>query len=370
MRIIDGKLVDAGGNVVPPAGGARQPPPPPPPPPPPRRLELQIATVGPRGRASVDLGPRGVWPVELLAWASDVHVRIRYIHWDSWDPTGEDETVVHASTLLPLPDAPAPALGRMTGAVGLLDGFSSSSPTARVLRRVKVVEELGDGGLRVRVLPRTANGTVDVPAGDVAHVRWSPGVFDNRTRDKRYDCTPVRQLPAAAPARHPLTVAASLANWEQDPSSVKSQLSALATPTDYVSLRDAAALHAEAEWIARLGDDAARSTPGENGGMRSLGGTDRGHSLWNPVMCQVMLERINPPPGGVQLDAMGGGNQRGLMYAWAGGDAISNDVRPAVAEEGRQQLKRLPPGSGHIEFITGDARNLVRITLALSTLLC
>ena len=62
--------------------------------------------------------------------------------------------------------------------------------------------------------------------------------------------------------------------------------------------------------------------------------------------------------------------QRGLMYAWAGGDAISNDVRPAVAEEGRQQLKRLPPGSGHIEFITGDARNLVRITLALSTLLC
>jgi hypothetical protein len=119
MRIIDGKLVDADGNVVPPAGGARQPPPPPPPPPPPRRLELQIATVGPRGRASVDLGPRGVWPVELLAWASDVHVRIRYIHWDSWDPTGEDETVVHASTLLPLPDAPAPALGRMTGAVGL-----------------------------------------------------------------------------------------------------------------------------------------------------------------------------------------------------------------------------------------------------------
>ena len=94
MRIIDGKLVDADGNVVPPAGGARQPPPPMPPPP--RRLELQIATVGPRGRASVDLGPRGVWPVELLAWASDVHVRIRYIHWDSWDPTGEDETVVHA----------------------------------------------------------------------------------------------------------------------------------------------------------------------------------------------------------------------------------------------------------------------------------
>ncbi len=58
------------------------------------------------------------------------------------------------------------------------------------------------------------------------------------------------------------------------------------------------------------------------------------------------------------LDAMGGGNQRSLLCAWTGHDAISNDVWPDVAVEGelRQEALQLP---GNITLTTGDARNLL-----------
>eukprot|EP01045_Picozoa_sp_COSAG04_P015295 COSAG04_NODE_1198_length_7778_cov_17.966402_4_plen_146_part_00 len=98
---------------------------------------------------------------------------------------------------------------------------------------------------------------------------------------------------------------------------------------------------------------------------------------------QVILERIAPPPGGVMLDAMGGGNQRSLLcaaclplpnvlpnislssagrwrlrVAWMGHDAISNDVRPDVQEEGEQRLTELDL-PGDVTFTTGDARRLL-----------
>ena len=103
---------------------------------------------------------------------------------------------------------------------------------------------------------------------------------------------------------------------------------------------------------------------------------------------QSILEHINPPPGGVMLDAMGGGNQRSLLcatclplpnvlpslaaqnislssagrwrlrVAWMGHDAISNDVRPDVQEEGEQRLTELDL-PGDVTFTTGDARRLL-----------
>ena len=60
--------------------------------------ELEVGAV-----VAVDLGADGVWPAKVEAFVSDVHVRVRYVQWDSWADAGEPSAVVQRAKVLPLP---------------------------------------------------------------------------------------------------------------------------------------------------------------------------------------------------------------------------------------------------------------------------
>ena len=314
---------------------------------------------------AVDLGREGVWPAKVEAFVSDLHVRVAYVEWDSWARCDEPTAVVLRSKVLPLPRRGRTGRAEV-GDVGL---FVFDVVTGYRLVRVIEVFEVG---ISVRLLPRRNSHTQRLTDVEEAEMRWCQPRYPPPKRGGPFLCTPLPRGcdSGGSSSTRALTTASQLAAWSSDPGLVTCQLGTFTTPTDFVNLRCGDALAAEAEWIQRIGDDALRVTAGENGGMRSLG-VDRGHSLWHPVMCQVMIERIDPPSGSVMLDAMGGGNQRSMMWAWSGGHCISNDARPEVAAAGRQQLAQLQrrvPGCGSIDFVTGDAANLLSAQAVLQHL--
>jgi hypothetical protein len=156
-------------------------------------LQLSSGELAVGAVVAVDLAREGVWPARVLGWASDLHCRVHYVLWDSWEPAGEPTAVVASSAVLPLPRRRE---GRaVAGDVGLLEQASHASATGTVYRLVKVVR-VAEAGLHVRLLPRRSNATIEIARADEGSLRWAPPQFSPaQPVDTRFKCTPLPRLP-------------------------------------------------------------------------------------------------------------------------------------------------------------------------------
>jgi hypothetical protein len=177
-------------------------------------LQLSSGELAVGAVVAVDLAREGVWPARVLGWASDLHCRVHYVLWDSWEPTGEPAAVVASSAVLPLPRRRE---GRaVAGDVGLLEQASPASATGTVYRLMKVVR-VAEAGLHVRLLPRRSNATIEIARADEGSLRWAPPQFSPaQPVDTRFKCTPLPRLPVGNTPMPQLTTASQLAAWKEN----------------------------------------------------------------------------------------------------------------------------------------------------------
>lgn len=95
------------------------------------------------------------------------------------------------------------------------------------------------------------------------------------------------------------------------------------------------------------------------GGFREWAkGSSGGTSIFDPVLCEIVLSWFCPP-GGMVLDPFAGGAVRGVVAGVMGRHYYGIDVRGEQIEANRQQAHLVGASGVMPEWATGDSRELV-----------
>lgn len=81
-----------------------------------------------------------------------------------------------------------------------------------------------------------------------------------------------------------------------------------------------------------------------------------GTSIFDPVLCELLI-RWFCPPGGLVLDPFAGGSVRGIVAAKLGRQYVGIELRPEQVKANEEQLAAIAPGAP-VRWITGDAQQL------------
>ena len=84
-----------------------------------------------------------------------------------------------------------------------------------------------------------------------------------------------------------------------------------------------------------------------------------GTSVFDPVLCELVVRWFSPPGGSI-LDPFAGGSVRGIVASHLGRQYWGIDLRPEQVEANRKQAAEIG-GSPRPEWVEGDARNLTSL---------
>jgi hypothetical protein len=256
-----------------------------------------------------------VWPARFMARSERRFALVRWMAYKEGHDTDqleEDCVVVTPTASVPISSLRArstrsPPVELRVGSRGLVACEPRAADRSTTLEpgfyEFRIKELRDDGSAQVVLCNRACGWTEDTlspgelrcePGGST--VRWLTGelpAFDPIAVDRsQFKWSPLSVLDKLSPEPlRPLTTRAELLAWRKDPASVISQLSRSTTCTDLLNLRTKINLDIEAEWMARIGDDANRggveARCGNHASWDRRGvGVDNGrtHSLWHPAM--------------------------------------------------------------------------------------
>jgi len=184
----------------------------------------------PGNRVAVRSAERAVWLAVFEGWACEEKrfARVRYLHWDSSEPSDAERGIVPWDWLAPEPDR-TNEHGRQPqkGDVGLTAAQAEDGTEVMMLARVLRVE----GGAPVcRFLPRRGPETFEFVSGQ--DIWWPIQRFARDTpAPTNYLCVPTKQpsVEASDPRHREMFTASQLQAYDKDSGCVISQLSLCST---------------------------------------------------------------------------------------------------------------------------------------------